>query len=124
MVKDLCGIAKLRQQKSKDLKDAVKSLRNKYGSLRSISARLGLTWGEFQNIYYYNKVKVRTLKLIELKNCWKVVNCVNYWISTSMLSKNSLLIYSNAIGSMNKLPDVRKICKKVICCVVMTSQRI
>ena len=56
LVKDLCGIAKLRQQKSKDLKDAVKSLRNKYGSLRSISARLGLTWGEFQNIYYYKKV--------------------------------------------------------------------
>ena len=56
LVKDLCCIAKLRQQKSQNLKDAVRSLREKYGSLRSISARLGLTWGEFQNIYYYRKI--------------------------------------------------------------------
>ena len=52
----MCCIAKLKQQKSKDLKDAVKSLREKYGSIRSISTRLCLTWGEFQNIYYYRKV--------------------------------------------------------------------
>ena len=52
LVKDLCGIAKLRQKRSKDLKDAVKTFRAKYGSLRSISKHIGLSWGEFQNIYY------------------------------------------------------------------------
>ena len=52
IVRDLCCIAKLRRVRSKQLKDAVHSFRMKYGSLRSVSVRLGLSWGEFQGIYY------------------------------------------------------------------------
>ena len=75
LVKDLCGIAKLRQLRSKDLTDAVNSLREKYGSLRSISTRLGLTWGEFQNIYYPRKVvKSKYIRKIDEKTKKDVQN--------------------------------------------------
>ena len=51
LVKDLCAIAKLRQKRSNVLKEVVKNFRMKYGSLRNVARRVGLSWGEFQGIY-------------------------------------------------------------------------
>ena len=51
LIKEMCRIAKLKQSRSSNLKAAVQDLRVRYGSLRSISRQLGLTWGEMQNVY-------------------------------------------------------------------------
>ena len=66
LVKDLCCIAKLKQQRSKDLKEAVKNFRLKYGSLRSVAKRLGLSWGSMQHIYLHRRVtKAKYIRKID-----------------------------------------------------------
>ena len=50
--KEMCNIAKLKKSRSLvKLKSAIADLKTRYGSLRSISRRLHLSWGEMQTLY-------------------------------------------------------------------------
>ena len=61
LIKEMCLIAKLKQSRSSNLKSALNDFKVRYGSLRSISKQLGLTWGEMQNLYLLRNYEKKNL---------------------------------------------------------------
>ena len=58
LLKEVYAVVRLKHTKNNEqLKAKVTELAQKYGSLRSVARRLGITWGQIQNMYRIRKYK-------------------------------------------------------------------